>query len=407
MAPWFFLSYARENNRDKYVDEFFKDLNGRIRDLTGSNEDSFFDTTTLEVGQPWPEATTEALQSCRCFIPLCSPAYFNSDYCGEEWQFFASRQAAYAGTLHAGQPKPQLILPVRWIPDRLGCFPSVADQIQSNHAAFGEQYADTGLQEFIRLKSKYQTEYENFLHVFANRVIDAAKPHVLPRWSKAPTFDQLESAFHHRQSSRPPHTETSNDSRSVRFMFVAGRRDELQPVREKVDAYGEEGGEDWQPYIPDSPRAGIIAAEVAVQQDLLYAPVELNANILVEIKKAEEEKRIVAIIVDGWTLQIEPYGGLMKEYDDKNFVNCAVIVPLNNNDEETRRQKEYLDEVVKRTFANEYAKPSGCFGIVYSHDQLKKELASALNKARTRLVTKIKLTNDPRSSKMPTISGVR
>src|SRR5882762_7109599 len=94
---WFFLSYARHDRetapKDKdYVKQFYEDLN---RDLLQKKPQpgtaGFFDDKGIQQGTAWVPVLNQALATCRVLICMYSPAYFQSDYCGKEWEVFSSR----------------------------------------------------------------------------------------------------------------------------------------------------------------------------------------------------------------------------------------------------------------------------------------------------------------------------
>lgn len=395
MSHWFFLSYARDNS-DKYLEKFYRDLNSKIRSLTapGEAEEGFFDVDTIEVGKPWPDVLLAALQKCRTFVGLYSPAYFTREKCGQEWQVFAARQAAYSAQLPAHASPPSLMLPVLWVPEaRLpNPLPEAVSAVQCKHSDFGEVYAREGLRQLMAL-SKYRDRYQEFLTSFANKLIQAARAHVLPPLPQLPHIDRVENAFRRPggQAAKPAGAGVSAGPRFVQFVFVAGRRDELRAVREKLDPYGEEGGFDWQPYFPEvTDEVGIMAQEVAWREKLHYEFVQLNDKIIGRIEEAECQNKIVAIVVDTWTLYLQQYSAFMCEYDRRNFVNCFVLVPWNNRDDETSVNRSVLVDKMWGTFMRHAVKPDpNCFlDSIGSHDELKKGLSAALNKARARITEK-------------------
>src|SRR5208282_3249203 len=91
--PYFFLSYARTpkhdpNDRsdpDQWIYKLYSDLCRDILFLTsvGPRSAGFMDRET-HVGSLWPDTLAQALASCRVFVPLYSPRYFQSEACGQE-----------------------------------------------------------------------------------------------------------------------------------------------------------------------------------------------------------------------------------------------------------------------------------------------------------------------------------
>lgn len=68
----------------------------------------FFDQRDLELGEDWDAAIVDALQTCKTFIAMASPACFRSEYCGKEWRLFSDRLTAL------GAPRPPLLKPLIW-----------------------------------------------------------------------------------------------------------------------------------------------------------------------------------------------------------------------------------------------------------------------------------------------------
>jgi FxsC-like protein len=393
MSHWFFLSYARENDRDKHLSNFYRDLTNTILEFTapGEGEDGFFDVRSVNLGGHWRDELISALQNCRTFISLYSPAYFTKDYCGKEWQFFRSRQTAYRSSLPSPNASVGLMLPVLWVPEaRLPkSLPEAVSEIQHKHSDFGEVYAREGLRQLMALR-KYRDHYREFLVKFANKLIQATVMHAIPPLAAPPSINEIESAFRRSDDVLSADAHRTGP-RSVQFIFVAGRRDELREVREKLDFYGEEGGYDWQPFHPDLvDEVGIIAQEVAWREKLHYKFVQLDENIIERLDEAESQNSIVAVIVDAWTLYLSRYSAGMCAYDRRNFVNCVVLITWNGRDRETEINRSTLVNKMWGTFPRHAVKPDpNCFlDSICSPEELKNELRTALNKARARISAK-------------------
>lgn len=419
MNPWFFLSYARSNNLDGYLKKFYKDLNETIQSLTTPEEgvDGFLDTQAIELGKPWRRELTDALQRCRAFVSLYSPAYFTRETCGQEWQIFSSRQAAYAARLPPQATPPSLIMPVLWVPEASlpSPLPDAVSEVQYKHSDFGEVYAREGLRHLIALGSKYRNHYREFLKHFANKLIDAARAHTLPPLPQLPPIDEAGNAFRRRGPGpvRPLAGSSNTGPRFVQFVFVAGRRDELCSVRERLDPYGDDGGYDWYPYLPEvRERVGITSMSVACMEKLMFEFVPCGDDMIVNIKKAEKENKIVVILVDTWTLRLPRYHMPMNEYDGQRLPNCAVLVCWNSRDEElTEAEREELRARLNTSFVNHIIEPNpNIFLEIDSHDELVKELPALLHKAHRRISEKAEVmrkAGSGSSSPPPVISGVR
>src|SRR5947199_6132544 len=96
MSPyWFFFSYARDDRED-YLKKFYDELVDSVRvNAGGSREEiGFFDTENIQLGQEWPAELAAALQTARVFVPVYTPSYFVSDFCGREWEVIEERRKA-------------------------------------------------------------------------------------------------------------------------------------------------------------------------------------------------------------------------------------------------------------------------------------------------------------------------
>ena len=82
-----FISYARENNRNDWVNRFKDALQQELEELLGrqfSREAVFFDKTGLRAGQAFPKELEEAAESSALLVPILSPSYLTSEWCNRE-----------------------------------------------------------------------------------------------------------------------------------------------------------------------------------------------------------------------------------------------------------------------------------------------------------------------------------
>jgi TIR domain len=90
-----FLSYANENNRDAWVEQFEKALSQELGDLLGRQFDPrasvFFDKRELEIAQRFPDRLQFAARDSAVLIPVLSPSYLTSPWCHRERTEFLSR----------------------------------------------------------------------------------------------------------------------------------------------------------------------------------------------------------------------------------------------------------------------------------------------------------------------------
>ena len=130
---------------------------------------------------------------------------------------------------------------------------------------------------------------------------------------------------------------------SARFVFIAASPLELENVRSELKSYGNQGGWYWQPYYPSTATcAGKVAQLAATQLDFRYSELDVGDDLLKDLKEAEERNEVVVLLTDPWTILVPRYATLMQEYDKVTLVNCSVLVPWNDDDPETKKQRNTL-----------------------------------------------------------------
>ena len=191
MALLFFLSYAHGDRRDnRRVAQFFDDVSTQLRVVTGADPNEvvgFHDHKNLRVGDKWPDELVHALSSALTFIPLFSPRYFNSRYCGQEWTVFADRVAAYRR--ETGRRAPSII-PVFWVPTPV---PAAVGDIHHHDQSFDGWYEADGLRDLIRFQR--HLDYETLVGALADRIREVAEEFPLPPTSDRPDFHRVTNAF--------------------------------------------------------------------------------------------------------------------------------------------------------------------------------------------------------------------
>jgi hypothetical protein len=109
-----FISYASENNREGWVEQFAIALGLELGDLLGRQfapkGSVFLDKRELEVAQSFPERLTAAARTSAILVPVLSPGYLESLWCNRE------RTAFFSKLPHGAEPAdclaPVLIRPV-------------------------------------------------------------------------------------------------------------------------------------------------------------------------------------------------------------------------------------------------------------------------------------------------------
>ena len=212
-----------------------------LTDIPGGRQPGFMDRE-LRPGHDWPRRITEALATCRVFIPLYSPRYFSSESCGKEWYAFHRRQVEHEAN---GGRHPEAIIPVLWVPvpdDRL---PRVARSLQFDHHRLGEVYARSGFSQLIRI-NQYADDYRLALHILADYMVRVAGGNP-PATTDPLDFNSLDCAFGSEERKR-------SNNRCLRITVVTDEFYRLPaiPVSRVVEYYKPNAPTQWNPYRPDS-----------------------------------------------------------------------------------------------------------------------------------------------------------
>jgi FxsC-like protein len=213
-APLFFLSYALGPD-DGYVRKLYDDLTREVRRRGFVSEPVGFFGASKRENAAWQQAAAEALASCRVFVPIYSPRYFDSETCGRQW-------AAFARRFDSGDDFAAAVLPVQWVPAL--ALPPVAQHVPVPTAPLGDIYAERGLYGIIRTR-RFEDEYEIFLAKLTDRVLDAARRSPPPPATPV-RLDEVESAFptewRHRWPLAQPVRDRSFGRRVAHFRKLKG-----------------------------------------------------------------------------------------------------------------------------------------------------------------------------------------
>jgi FxsC-like protein len=372
MAYEFFLSYTRANN-DAFLKKFFADLSDVVRELRGEpagQEVGFFDQQDLELGEDWDASLVEALQTSKVVVPVFSPAYFKSEYCGKELALFRQRCAA---AVKPGQPLPPLIKPVIWVQPREGDIP---ESLGAGQYAFGDPQAiqnTKGFKHILKRLGDLQTKYNDLIEDLAQQIVKAGDNHPLPRLPVVPSLGRVAPLFPKARvaapngagtsagagdagaagSSAAPMPATPVGPKHVRFVFVAADPQRFGQARRRED-YLATGGADWKPYFPaNQTRIHRFVQNVVASDELDFTSDELrfDQNLLAEILKAWEQRQIVVLIVDGWSLHWDPQvRTLLSQLDQRIDYHWCVLVPHNEDDPDASALRPQINAAISQTF---------------------------------------------------------
>lgn len=395
MTNWFFLSHARfdrDNDKKKLINRFYEDLLSEIRRRKGRDGSAFIDADGIQPGDLWDKSLARSLSTCRVLVCMYSLSYFNSEFCGKEFQIFYDRLEKHKT---AEDEHPPLILPVMYTAPEDFATKPVTGKIQYTFDEFPADYKENGLHYIMARKTK-EEDYLDFIDLFATRLIQVAAAHVLTEEKDLVDIEAVPSAW----NIEPP-KDDSNDEDSgpdlgdtveyADFVFAAARRNEIESLREapQIDRYGNRGGIDWTPYRPDLLQpVGQFTQMVASREGFYYKALELNEDLIEEIKNARRGNRIVIIIVDTWTLALKNYYEILTKYDDFDSLNSSMIIVWNNKDEFTTAKRSQLESYIRRTFPTKSARSGNVVFVnnVGSQEDLDSFLAKALHELKAQIL---------------------
>jgi FxsC-like protein len=363
MTCWFFMSYARADNdpqEGEYVRTFYDGLRKEVASKVTDQSPpiGFIDEKDLQPGDSWPVEIAEAVCHCRTFVPIMTARYFTREYCGREWAIFEDRCRNCSGS----GKLPPLIIPVLWDRPEEGQFPEYAwdlhrdfdpETVPKEEREKFQDYAKYGLLWVIKRKEgTHGTVYATILDQLARRIIQATTHHQIAalQGNTPPSLKDVTSRFH----LQPPPTPSSaapSATRKAHFAFVAGTEKEMTNVRANArQYYGAADARDWTPYAPQDTGPIAFTAQSAATELGLYCEWLLSRKDFVKsLRAAEELKSVALMIVDPWAVRLPECAQLLAEFDQYQFLNCAVLVVWNPDDPQTQAEREALRSAVQRT----------------------------------------------------------
>jgi FxsC-like protein len=382
MTFWFFTSYTSAD-RDPYLEQFFGDLRNAVRTRLGGSAESisFLDTRSIEAADQWENILADALRTSRLCVAICSPSYLLSPYCGKEYQVFCERRDSWLRD-HPGE-LARVIFPVLWVPPT-GELPAAISSLQYSHDDFPALYAKEGLQYLMRL-NRFKDDYEQFVLRLAQKLVDAGRASPLPELTELRPLTDVPSAFNRATLTVVPSQPEADDPNKVCFVFVVARRSELAGLRTSLDGYYHEAGWHWRPYHPDTDdTVGLLAQEIACRLKLRYVELDLDENLPDRLRDLERAKEPVIFLADAWSVRLERYAGPMRKYDESTLANCAVLVPWNCADSDTKAELETLKVAVQRAFPRKFLlrPPGHHWDSINSAKDLREKLEAVLTQVR-------------------------
>ncbi|MFC4058401.1 TIR-like protein FxsC [Planomonospora corallina] len=377
-GPCFFLSYAhvpsidgvKGSDPNQWVERLFRALCDYILHHTDLPPDAVgYMDRELRTGENWPRALSEQLSTCRVFVPLYSPRYFESEACGKEWASFTGRAADHVA---AGGVMPNAIVPALWTPVRLESMPQVAKDIQFNHTELGPHYADKGFYGIMKLK-KYHHHYQNAVHELGRRIIEVAESTPMPR-GDIPNFTEARNVFADSKPERP-----------ITVTVVAPDVATLPPGREPYH-YGRTPVE-WDPYRTDDGSRPLASRVAETARSRGFLPEVGTLDEHAEMLAGDEAQAPGVMLVDPWATIDHGCKQALQPVDRPGRPWVAVMVPWNRQDAQTVKYQDGLRTHLRKALANKLAEPESRPHIP-TFDDFQEMLPDVLRRAEQRYLSR-------------------
>ncbi|MGW3648478.1 FxsC protein [Streptomyces sp. NPDC000878] len=378
--PYFFLSYARKDDRDEFVKRFYDDLALELRRIGAdpSAQPPFRDVERLGLGADWARVLGGAVGHCRAFVALYSPSYLSSEYCGKEWTAFRERLDKYRQETEIDVPA---LVPVLWVPME-GELPDGIARYQYNEAGMGQEYATHGLMHILRTDPTGPV-YRTIVEKVAARVRVAADRFRLPL---TPGLDlsEVRGLFPVAEQQRPAEPGTGH----VQVFLAAGVADPLPEGRQRPEYYGRSPRE-WTPYHPPKyPTVAHRAQKVIVEEGYTSNIEVVDAGLSGRLDETMDNNQTSILLVDPWAVRSETYRDVLAEYDGQYRPATGVLVPCHDADEESGGEAIWQDlsQVLWRNWRRRNDPHDPLFRVRVDAEDFDDRLAVMLTVAQNRLM---------------------
>ncbi|MGH3630309.1 MAG: TIR-like protein FxsC [Sciscionella sp.] len=311
-SAYFFLSYAHTqrldpddgSDPDHWVHVFFHDLNHEVSTLARHPRGRVpgFADSDIPLGGIWPDRLSDSIATCAVFVPLFSPGYFDSVYCGREWTAFSDRlQSDYASTSRL----KEAVIPVMWQPMTVDSIPPSARRIQLSHTSLGEEYRRRGMLQLLRQR-RFRSEYRTALLAIARQVVSVAE-NAAPRTATPRAIEALANAFESTGDWQPA------DRRTLRIAVAAPISPRLPRGCDPL-AYGSTPAH-WRPYQPSHPMSACEIAE-RIGRALGFHPLVATVDQCPELELDTPPSAPTVLLVDPWATADPTLSRLLERFDE-------------------------------------------------------------------------------------------
>ena len=367
--PVFFVSYARaDTDYEAYrlqMRRFVDDLSAMVavKMAIARQGICFFDESSIETGTIWRRELADALKTTRVAVPLYSPSYFTSSWCGREFQVFLERGCAIPSSPQA----PVGIIPVLWM--KCTTMPACVKEIQYRHDAFPREYTEVGIQQLLAL-NVYSDYYQLSLSAIAESIKSAAANGL--REMSDIDVETIPSAWD-RSSAADPESHKEGAIGKTCFVFVS--RD----------------GWDWQPYPEVRKKIGAMAQQISGELGLRYEELACDASLSKKLKETRTSSVPTVLFGDPASLLDSAFAQPMREYDDLYLLNCGTLVPWSEESKASGSSDgrwQYLKDQVCRQ-KTRVPPPNHEWRSIFSQQDLETKTRTIIENIRLRLLQQI------------------
>jgi FxsC-like protein len=325
-TPWFFVSYARDDDRDKELKRFIKRLTEAVRRRVGKipeDQVRFFDQQSIRPGDYWRFELVNAVSKSKTIVCFCSKAYFGSEYCGKELQAFRTREQLHS---HMGPDKCEFIFPVLWHPFEHANEPEALSAVQDAWGKFPDPqtYKRKGLSYFEAMMA-LREKAKGFADELGELIYENAKKCALPQ--AVVTLQDL------KELPNP----FSPQSADVDVLCISNRP-------------GEEAGHQWRPFRPTDESVAVLTRQAAAASGFVAHVRTSDVDPLSEIVKAQQSKRMVLLVIDARMLTDGPTMDYLKQCDAARPDNAVVLIVWNNEDAYIQANRPSLNDALEACF---------------------------------------------------------
>jgi FxsC-like protein len=373
MGGSFFLSYARadnaadDNGDSSLVSAFFADLCEEIRqkEPTALADGSFLDSR-IEYGALWEQHIHDAACALDVLVALTSPTYFRREWCGREWAIFAARGAGKGAVARR-------IIPLAWIdgPAHALAAPHqmTFDARNEDEAKAFDAYRGYGLRWMVKYRTLPQQSlsYGLVVREIANVVRAAASEGALPPLdrARATTIAPLFPIAPPPAKAATPSAPNGRAAGSAKAYFAALVGVASRISRPAIKIRYADDRRDWTPFVPASEEPlGVTLTRVALEAGLYPEWLDETADLPARIREAEDQKRIVIVVIDAWSTELDDLCERAALIDREHFDNCSIVVvwsddPDSQPDLRARVRNQALRRTWKRRMVVEAKDPAG------------------------------------------------